>query len=1035
MSFAGRHIVLALWGMLIACSSLRAGYQGVGYELVSSSDSTHTYRVYAYFGNASDELIALYGSSLSPWTLTLNGQLVQSEYGGALGTDILAAGVGVFPGLTEDSWFTLGSENSDGTSAIQQAGLTEALAAFEAGEGFVVDNVAGGGMFIVPGSSADALAGDDLKVLLAQFTLTGTATLQFNLQWKPQGGLIIDQTHLMLTIPEEVGCTNAEACNYDASALVDDGSCSFTSDEYFDCNGTCLNDADSDGVCDELEVQGCTLSNATNYDVSATEDDGTCIVLGCTNATASNYDQSATEDDASCFWLGCTDPLAGGYSEEATVDDGSCMYPDPSYTGLAVEEVVAWEASGDVHVHRVYATFSNPLDELVAVFGNAEHPLHFNSGTSFAQDPDGVAGFWGAGDSAAFQLEDSWLALGTAGDAVNLIGIQAAILEFESGENLNLESGAGGMWFLYPGSGFGQPDENGRVLLGQFASTGWVDIQLNLQYRAQSGETVQALSQQLTFPEVAQGCLNASACSYDGNALIEDGSCEFTSCLGCTDSNACNFDADATQDDENCEYPEQGFDCEGNCLADADADGICDEFEVPGCTNSAAVNFSENATDDDGTCAVEGCTDETALNFDAEANTDNGSCAFLGCLDPLALNYDVQANVPDDCVYPAPGYEGLSWEEVGTSEEGLPVYRVYVTFSNEADELIGVFGNAQSPGWIRSTLSFQQTMDGQDLLSQTASSESLEGDSWLTLGSELGSNAISGIGLDEALESFGSGASLELDSEAGGLWFLLPSDSSQAALAFPDGNGRVLIAQLISEGQIDLSLNLNYRAPDGSTVMVLDQTLTFPNGVSGCMDSTACNYDASATLPAACVYAENAYDCDGVCLADEDQDGVCDELEVLGCTDANACNWSEANTEEDGSCLFASYATDCNGNCVVDTDGDGICEDLEVTGCSDVAACNYEPLATEEGPCWYSTEGYNCNGVCISDVNENGICDIYEEVAGCFGEECCGDGAVWDEVLQECVITNPFDSNLDGCVGLHDLFDFLTVFGTCNSTD
>ena len=222
---------------------------------------------------------------------------------------------------------------------------------------------------------------------------------------------------------------------------------------------------------------------------------------------------------------------------------------------------------------------------------------------------------------------------------------------------------------------FGQPDENGRVLLGQFASTGWVDIQLNLQYRAQSGETVQALGQQVSFPEVAQGCLNASACNYDGNALIEDGSCEFTSCLGCTDSNACNYDADATQDDENCEYPEQGFDCEGNCLADADADGICDEFEVPGCTNPAAVNFSENATDDDGTCAVEGCTDETALNFDAEANTDNGSCAFLGCLDPLALNYDVQANVPDDCVYPAPGYEGLSWEEVGTSEEGLPVYR------------------------------------------------------------------------------------------------------------------------------------------------------------------------------------------------------------------------------------------------------------------------------------------------------------------------------------------------------------------------
>ena len=116
MSFSGRHIVLALW----ACSSqrsLRAEYQGVGYELVASSDSTHTYRVYAHFGNASDELIALYGSALSPWSLTVNGQLIQSDFGGPLGTDILATGEGVLSGLAEDSWFTLGSENSNGTSS------------------------------------------------------------------------------------------------------------------------------------------------------------------------------------------------------------------------------------------------------------------------------------------------------------------------------------------------------------------------------------------------------------------------------------------------------------------------------------------------------------------------------------------------------------------------------------------------------------------------------------------------------------------------------------------------------------------------------------------------------------------------------------------------------------------------------------------------------------------------------------------------------------------------------------------------------
>ena len=46
----------------------------------------------------------------------------------------------------------------------------------------------------------------------------------------------------------------------------------------------------------------------------------------------------------------------------------------------------------------------------------------------------------------------------------------------------------------------------------------------------------------------------------------------------------------------------------------------------------------------------------------------------------------------------------------------------------------------------------------------------------------------------------------------------------------------------------------------------------------------ACNYDASATDAGYCDYADSGYDCDGVCLNDEDQDGICDEFEVAGCT-------------------------------------------------------------------------------------------------------------------------------------------------------
>ena len=37
---------------------------------------------------------------------------------------------------------------------------------------------------------------------------------------------------------------------------------------------------------------------------------------------------------------------------------------------------------------------------------------------------------------------------------------------------------------------------------------------------------------------------------------------------------------DLLLDEENCEYPEQYYDCEGNCINDSDGDGICDEFEL-----------------------------------------------------------------------------------------------------------------------------------------------------------------------------------------------------------------------------------------------------------------------------------------------------------------------------------------------------------------------------------------------------------------------------------------------------------------------
>jgi hypothetical protein len=296
--------------------------------------------------------------------------------------------------------------------------------------------------------------------------------------------------------------------------------------------------------------------------------------------------------------------------------------------------------------------------------------------------------------------------------------------------------------------------------------------------------------------------------------------------------------------------------------------------------------------------------------------------------------------------------------------------------------------------------------------------------------------------MDNALESFENGNGLVIDATAGGMWFVLPAADS---LGTPDTEGRVLLAQLMTQGQVSLSLNLNVRTPDGSTLMVYDAQTSFPEGEPGCSDISACNYNPEATLEGPCWYAGQGYGCDGTCLGDVDGDDICDALEVPGCTDPEACNWSETATDEDGSCTYASYATDCNGNCLVDTDNDGVCEDLEMVGCQNTTACNYNPVATESGECWFPPYGFDCDGNCVLDNNDNGVCDLIEDAPLCLGPECCSEGTVWDATSGACILAitaylneegeladlNPcyFDTDLSGLVDTTDLLNILSVFG------
>lgn len=1251
-----------LW--LGAAGLASASFVGVEAELVDATEYGWTYRVYGTFNSAEDEVVAVYGWTPAPMVLNVVSPLFQSAAGGATAAGVNPAFYGAFPDLAYDSWFALGSEDVTGTSALNQAGMEASFEAFEAGGGFVLDDPVGGAWFIAPGSSADALAGAEGRVLLGQFTVTGLTEWTTNLQYFDSAGESMNAEGLTISLPQGVtlGCTDAEACNYNAEAVAEDGTCDYLSCAVYGCtdpiacnyisyatldDGDCeycscqrpsaytltvetspavtpgltvyryyvnmldptdrmsavygndqallsveapsgvfnspynaswnasginpaflpvfpdlvddtyatmgltgpasssglagaadpsvvedsgqpitpffideaatsllsntltgaswyiLNTASNGVAGDDLrvlvmqvtsagnvtgqlnyqvfplavgadalvvqvpfdgpgvfggseevalcgctdpeaanynpesqyddgscvyDVPGCTDPVACNYDASATLDDGTCdyqscVVLGCLDPEADNYDPNATDDDGLCEYLGCVDPDALNPDPGATVDDGSCEYPAPSFSGVTVETVMTGYPTAGHATYRVYALLTNPLDQVSAIYGDSDAPMSMAVGTSLFQASAGAAFAPDLpfGDVSDEVVADSWFTLGSdqpGGVMLNQAGLGEALMAFEQGDSWEVSSPAGGLWFVIPDmeeAAF--PDTLGRVLLGQFTTDGYVSWTLNLQYLAQNGESY--IHEQLTvaFPDASPGCMSAEACNYDPSAEVEDGSCDLESCVGCTDATACNYDSTFTQEDGSCTYPEDGYDCEGACLVDTDGDGVCDLFEVAGCTLENAENYNPEATEEDGSCVVLGCTSAEAENYNPEANEDDSTCVIWGCTDPDALNPNVEATDDDgSCEYPAPSFQGVTWEQVGANAAGVPIYRVYAAFENTLDQVIAVYGDSDEPLDISSTNGFVQETGSAAFAFDVLEPANAEEDSWLTLGVEPGEDAsVTTIGVEAAAEAFENGGSFMLSSASGGAWFVFPDNEPSA---YPDESGRVLLAQLVTDGQVTFVVNLQHKAQSGEFNTASGLALTFPEGTTGCTDQEACNYDAAAQYEdGSCTYPPFALACDGSCISDADGDGVCDEFEVEGCLDPSADNYVPNATDE-VTCLYSgcTNANADNYDAQANVD-DGSCV---VAGCMYSFAANFDPLATyDDGSCYLDATGY------------------------------CGDGTVWDEESQTCVqevtayindepddlaILNPcyFDSDENGLVNLTDLLNLLSVYGlTC----
>lgn len=425
------------------------------------------------------------------------------------------------------------------------------------------------------------------------------------------------------------GCMDQAACNYDAAAEVDNGSC-----EYCSCN-----------VC------GCMDENACNYSSEATSDDGSCYysvainyegqnvfcagdVISLTpvltpangpllytwstnNPEVSIVDTSASvfsaalnvtvpdfstqidvylnvQDSNGCFgtqtisiWAdectwGCMDVQACNFDPLANYDDGD--YCDYSCLGCTDPSACNYDAAATVDDGSCYT-------ELVVEMGLESSTECVGTGVFITAYTDQMT----------FGYAWAWEPAGLLDDP----------------------SSSFVAYVVIPGAQTFQvtvTDESGCTGSGFVTITG-----LNCIY----------------------GCIDITACNYDENADTDDGSCDY-SCLGCTNAEAVNYDPSATIDNGSCYFAGDGNVC-GNPIVISCGQGVYSSMTV-GVPN-------DNATSDAMACGGQSSggqrwylyesaynseitvsTINALTNFDTYLKVYSGTCGDLQC---IAQNDDI----------------------------------------------------------------------------------------------------------------------------------------------------------------------------------------------------------------------------------------------------------------------------------------------------------------------------------------------------------------------------------------------------------
>ena len=317
-----------------------------------------------------------------------------------------------------------------------------------------------------------------------------------------------------------------------------------------------------------------------------------------------------------------------------------------------------------------------------------------------------------------------------------------------------------------------------------------------------------------------------------------------------------------------------------------------------------------------------GCLDEEALNFNTDASYDDGGCgdnedylnSDIGCMDPAYCNYDPFATLQGQChsIIQDLFSENVTIDHLGATLSGAQMLQ---TLSNSSFWIITTGATWDMPSITarneESTLQFLDFDEGRYILHIVeVENEMIFQNNWLGVAEEgeyfMAIDNLEEFVANDLWNSIWSGLE-DLPATLGicpyactATDFQNPSELYDISLTHY-ANSECIVSGCTYESA--LNFDPLAQVDDGSCIM---QSL--PGGCEDDVDADCICDDIDLCIG----YYDAIGVCNGDCLFDRNENGVCDE-EEHGCTYPLALNFSGEVYFDDGTCIFDIFVS-CPGD-------------------------------------------------------------------------------------------------------------------------